>query len=310
MKRKIRILIWLIIFFIGGAASLFYIQGWRVDPETGEIIPTGVIDISTDPESGTLIFINGEMKGESPLVLRGFPLGAIDVKIIRSNYEAIEARLFVEMEYVTKIKKIQLVPLEPAEDMKMIGTDDDLIIDKDLQGFVKILSGMKAIEIFDFMADEVAVYEFDEEPVSIEFLGEGEVSVRFQEGNPWNKKVFSSSMFSSRESEIAESVISPEGGHLVFARGRYLYSKNLKDETIEELLVEDVPIVGVWWMPESDDILVVTKAGVFFWNVLFQEKRNYINMDNIDTAYFFPQGKSLILHENGNWMSLVIGGGE
>src|SRR3990167_4487381 len=100
---KIRLLILLAtLIVVGGLGTLFfmYAKGFRLNPETGEVAPSGLLVIKSHPDSAQVI-LNGELKTATNATI-SLPPGTYDVSVRKEGYAQWNKRLTIEKENVTE----------------------------------------------------------------------------------------------------------------------------------------------------------------------------------------------------------------
>ena len=304
MKRKIWYLTWLCIFLVGAVFSLMYVQGLRYEPESQEIVPTGILDLSTHPDNA-LIFLNDEFQGTTVKVFRGYPLGMEKVRFEKTGFHSFEINIAVKDDFITRIRRFFLIPYDL--NIQVIGSDDDIIWDEEKRGLAILLPQQKAVYIIDFLKNEKKVLEISHSPVKAKFLSNGDIEVVLSNGAKVVKRALSSRLFASFERLIAERFLSPDKQQILSFRGNTVFIKNLETEEVYSAFTEEKKIKGAWWMKGSDDILVVSSGEIFFWNKPLLQKRVLLKIDKIDSAVFVPDCECLFYKEGGIWKNTIFG---
>ena len=100
---KVRLLIFLttIAVVLGFTTVIFmYAQGYRVNPNTLEVSPNGLLVIKSYPDSSQ-VYINGELKTATNATVP-LPPGTYDVSVQKEGYHNWSKRLDIDKEVVTE----------------------------------------------------------------------------------------------------------------------------------------------------------------------------------------------------------------
>lgn len=100
---KLRVLLLLITFIVVGVAgtlTFLYAQGYRINPQTGKISPSGILVIKSTPD-GAQIFINGELKTATNATISLYP-DTYDVSVKKEGFFEWKKRLIIKKEEVTE----------------------------------------------------------------------------------------------------------------------------------------------------------------------------------------------------------------
>jgi len=100
---KLRLLIFIssVATVLGLTTAIFmYAQGYRVNPETLEVSPNGLLVIKSYPDSSQ-VYINGELKTATNATIP-LPSGTYDVSVQKEGYHSWSKRLTIEKEVVTE----------------------------------------------------------------------------------------------------------------------------------------------------------------------------------------------------------------
>lgn len=104
------------IFFIVGAALLFYLQGYRYNQDKGKIERTGALVVESVPEEAKVI-VNGELnKRPTPVALQSLQAGDYEVAVELAGFQPWKKTLNVKPSRVTFTGKIRLwSPAQPGD---------------------------------------------------------------------------------------------------------------------------------------------------------------------------------------------------
>lgn len=108
-----------ILFFLIGGSTIFYIEGWRVDIVTLSIQKIGAIYVRSFPEEATLLINNRPIKRNLGLFQTGTLINHLfpktyEVKLSFPNYQPWQMHVAVEPSLVSEIKYAVLVPAKPT----------------------------------------------------------------------------------------------------------------------------------------------------------------------------------------------------
>lgn len=101
--NKIRLLLLILtIVVVGTALGVFslYARGYRLNPQTLEVAPGGILVIKSHPDSAQ-VFINGEFKGATNATLN-LPPATYDVSVRKEGYITWNKRIEIQKEEVTE----------------------------------------------------------------------------------------------------------------------------------------------------------------------------------------------------------------
>jgi hypothetical protein len=102
--QKTRILIFLttiLVVGIAGTIALLYAKGYRLDSETGEFGPNGLLVANSEP-TGAQIFVDGELKSATNATVP-LPPGTYDVELKKEGFLSWKKRISIAKEEVTQV---------------------------------------------------------------------------------------------------------------------------------------------------------------------------------------------------------------
>lgn len=102
--QRTRILIFittLLVVGIAGTIALLYARGYRVNPQTGEIGPNGLLVANSEP-TGAQIFVNGDLTSATNATVP-LPPGTYDVSLKKEGYMSWNKRITINKEEVTQV---------------------------------------------------------------------------------------------------------------------------------------------------------------------------------------------------------------
>ena len=110
--KRLLILVFAIIFLIGGPLAIFYSQGYRFDFETKKIVKSGAFYFRTQPESCE-IYLDGKLKKKTDFLfgnafVKNLLPKKYNIRIEKEGYFPWEKTLEVKEEFVTEAKNIIL----------------------------------------------------------------------------------------------------------------------------------------------------------------------------------------------------------
>ncbi|MBI5414043.1 hypothetical protein HZA38_00825 [Candidatus Peregrinibacteria bacterium] len=306
MKKLFALLIWLCFFISGSLLSLFYVQGWRFEFATGEVMKTGVLSISTIPEEATLIFLDDKFVGKSPQVFRGFPLGKVHVRLEASNSIPLETDLVVREDFVTELAHIHLLPKNPRTFITPIGSAEEVVWDSEKRGYVRLFHDLSIIDVVNFVTSEKSIIELTAPPRSITLTKEGKLMATLENGAIEAQDVFSQGIFSSEKVRNIENFFSLQRQKLLSFEKNELFLKDVKTKKITKAFALSEQILEASWLSKSDDILIVTPSQILFWNDVMKTSRVFLSGLSITETFFLSDQKQLIYKENNIWNSIIF----
>jgi hypothetical protein len=173
-------IVWFLFFTIGVLVSLLYVQGWRLKIETGEVIPTGILDLSYLPRGG-IIFLDGELIGENPITMRGLPLQVSEIRVEKSGFRTVEQSTPIHAELVTHILGFHLTP-SAGWQVQPLGNEEMLFWDPERKGYILLFPQEKFAQKIDIVEKTKTIQEFPFVPQGVTFLENGELEFRSQTG--------------------------------------------------------------------------------------------------------------------------------
>ena len=84
-KRFIITIITLLVIGISATAAVLLAKGYIISPQTGKILSTGLISVTSDPD-GASIFIDGHLTSATNATIPSLPAKTYDVKIVKEGY--------------------------------------------------------------------------------------------------------------------------------------------------------------------------------------------------------------------------------
>lgn len=82
---------------------ILFAKGWRINVGERTIIPTGILDINSEPRGAT-IYINGEDKGKTPKVITSLTPGEYSIELRKEGSVKWSKHINIKPEYVSKIE--------------------------------------------------------------------------------------------------------------------------------------------------------------------------------------------------------------
>jgi hypothetical protein len=265
-----------------------------------------IVQVSSHPQNA-LVFLDGVLRGETDSVFRGYPLGNTRIRLQKSGFQDFSVSTFVTGELIVNLRKVFLVPRIPERHITHIGNEDAVIWDPERRGIVVVLPGLRSVKFIDILRETESVREFPQTPQKIAFDADGTLYIEFPRGPSWIGNPFGTRIFASFDSLLTEGLLSPEKDRLVFFQGNNVLIKNLSSQKVTTVTTEQVPVRGVWWMGQSDDILIATIKGLFLYNTAVDVKRQILKVDTFDTPVFIPDKERLFYKTGKTWESITIG---
>lgn len=101
---RLRVLIWIATFVIigvFGTIAIFYARGYRIQPETLTLGPTGLLVVNSDPKAAQ-VFVDGELKTATDSSISLSP-GEYQLEVKKDGYLPWEKTILIEKEAVTQV---------------------------------------------------------------------------------------------------------------------------------------------------------------------------------------------------------------
>ena len=121
MKRGLRMtLFWFfaLAFFVLAPAAVFYTAGYRISPQTGRIVRSGSISISTSPRAADIIFNDEEFVRDTPYIFKRVLPGKHKIELKKTGYLSWSSIVTVEPNMTSSIEGAQL--LKDGSDMQVV----------------------------------------------------------------------------------------------------------------------------------------------------------------------------------------------
>ncbi len=111
-KRFIFTIITLVVIAIAAAIAIFLAKGYTFSPEEKRIVGTGIITISSEPDSAS-VFIDGHLTTATNATISSLPPKTYSVKVVKEGFIPWEKEVSVKEGLVTPVK-ITLFPAIPT----------------------------------------------------------------------------------------------------------------------------------------------------------------------------------------------------
>ncbi len=175
--KRILILVFVIIFLIGGPLAIFYSRGYRFDFETKKIVKSGAFYFRTQPESCE-IYLDGKLKKKTDFLfgnafIKNLLPKKYNIRIEKEGYFLWEKALEVKEEFVTEAKNIILFPKNLNFSL-LLSNIEDYFFSPNEKTIILKKSGEDgwSLEIFDLEENfqEVFLEEKDLTKKEVQFL--------------------------------------------------------------------------------------------------------------------------------------------
>jgi hypothetical protein len=235
-------------FFVGGAAMVFWAQGFRFDFGNSTIVSTGVVSVSSLPSEADIV-VDSEPRGKTPNVLLGFPLGSRRICFYREEFTPYCTWVDVDNISVRHIFSVVLLPQQIVP--TRWGSAEDFFWDPWNRGFVQIFRGLSSAYIFDGKHTRF----FEPFPSNPDLPGIGELFVPF---------VSLEDVFSSDPVDPHTNVFLPDDSAFLFVQGNILSLRIPAEQQTLRITAFQKPIEDAFFLPESESILASTNTDIVF----------------------------------------------
>ena len=108
--RKKIFFVFVSIYIIGCPILMLYTLGFWFNPNTSNIVETGVISINTNPSGADIFLNNRNINQKTPAVIRSLPPGQYFILMRLKEYRVYKNRVRVYKGKAVVIEDIKLVP--------------------------------------------------------------------------------------------------------------------------------------------------------------------------------------------------------
>jgi hypothetical protein len=254
-----------LIFLCGLVGILFFINGYRYDPESGELFPTGILHVSSFPRS--LLLLDQDIVGETPLMLRGIPIRQVHIRLEKGGYESYEKTISIDPNLLTKLENVFLWR-ENLEDFKKVWREEkDVFWDPKQRGFFWMVEKSAVLFVVDFSLLGVQVKTLPEEGGRIVYDEQGSQFVWTKEDTQMPlEEVVQEQIFSSETFFL----LSEEGmlGEIFEDESPFSFSETQLFRTVqngekESIASFDTPIIKMERLEQKGLLLVCTTNALF-----------------------------------------------
>ncbi len=159
-KRRVLLIIAIFIFVISAPLIIIYTLGYKFNPISNDVTPTGGVYFKIIPK-GVKIFFDGELKKEntlytlgSGLFIKDLPEKKYQVEIQKQGYHSWRKEISVRSSLVTEFKHVLLLSDKP----KLTLTSFKSLSDITGENKIKIIEGIFGIKINNFVFDKNYVF--------------------------------------------------------------------------------------------------------------------------------------------------------
>jgi|GEM_PF-5710100 len=305
MKHKLLRFSWLLLFLCAATTAILYIQGWRIFWRQEEILPTGILQLSSLPANAA-VFIDGIYRGATPLLLRGQPLRETAVRLERNGFLPLKFSTPIAPDLITALPGLILTPRFPEATEYIWGAATEIFWTADFAEAVRISPTKKTLEFVNLLTAEHQIEEISNLPTAVRFLANNEVEVVFIDGsliivaNPFPQ--VESLPQNTKKAEVSAA-------HIPFSHGEFYFVDEVH-RMRWSIRLPATTILGAWRATGSSDILLCTTRGALLWNTVLQEKRELLSTKasaEIAQCGFFAPSAMLLYKESEIWRSIRIG---
>lgn len=270
-------------FFLGGVGMVFWAQGLRFDFGNNAIVSTGVVSASTLPAEAGIV-IDSAVRGTTPNVLLGIPLGENRICFYKEEYRPYCADVVVDNKKVHHISSVALLPQDIVS--TEWGSAADFFWDPWGRGFVQRFPGLSSAYIYDASQG----FRFYEPfPSSSLFTQQGTLLLPFD---------FEEEIFSADPVLHNNNVFLPDESGFLFSQGNILSLRLSANSETQRLMTFKKPIETAFFLPNSESIIASTANDIVFLPLPGDEPQKLFEKDANMPLRFFAADRMLFWKHN------------
>lgn len=272
-------------FFVGGIVVTIWAQGFRFDFSERELIPTGVVSVSSVP-SGASLFHNDIPQGITPKVLLGIAEQKTHLCLEKQGFSSFCASVVIPPKTVIELLRIHLLPKAPSP--VYIGKAQNIWWDPLGRGFVHVLPNMTEAQVWEHGKIHRVFAPAGESFAHAALTKNGDILL------PSLKKL---PLFVS--SSPVFSIFSPQKYSFLYASKHQLFLHFLAQNISIPLFTFYSSLHTFFFFPHSDSFLAETEDAFFFFSHFSQYPLKISEKDVNTTIHFFPFGEWVFWQKDG-----------